>query len=243
MKPRLLIVIFVISLGLEVSATTVSTPVQDAVAGIEYAFDRYAKAHAGATATDWNQLKQYVNATVLETWLGKPVEQRIFLPKDPGIADPKREVLVAITVDPVSEDRRETTGRYVVWRKDGRYKATWEKEATVREYLQSRGIALPQGEIYRQPDVLPAMAVHDAAEPMQVRPSVQAAPRSQQPTPTASVPATPVPASTPVAASAPTTPVAQAPAAIVQKRALVWPWLIGIAALLVIVVVALKRCA
>lgn len=54
-------------------------------------------------------------------------------------------------------------------------------------------------------------------------------------------PATPVPSATPATSPQPATPVAQTPAAQVGKRAPVWPWLVGIVALVVIIAVALKR--
>lgn len=65
-----------------------------------------------------------------------------------------------------------------------------------------------------------------------------ATPAKATPTPT-----TPVPTSTPIASTAPATPVAQTPAVPVEERAPVWPWLVGILALIVIVAVALKRRA
>ena len=70
-----------------------------------------------------------------------------------------------------------------------------------------------------------------------LRPIHPALPGASNATPTA------VPAASPLASPAPTTPVAQTPAATVQQRAPAWPWLIGIAALIVIVAVALKRRA
>lgn len=78
-----------------------------------------------------------------------------------------------------------------------------------------------------------AVALVDASQPQAPPPTAQATP----------MPSTPVPASTPIASPAPTTPVAQKPATQVEQRGLVWPWLVGIVALIVIVAVALKRRA
>ena len=65
----------------------------------------------------------------------------------------------------------------------------------------------------------------------------------QPPSPQALMPSTPVSTVPPVASPAPTTPIAQAPAVPAERRAPMWPWVVGIAALIAIVAVALKRCA
>jgi hypothetical protein len=64
-------------------------------------------------------------------------------------------------------------------------------------------------------------------------------------TPIASIPtpAPPVPNTPPVASSSPTTPVVETPAVPVERKSPVWPWVVGILALIVIVTVALKRRA
>jgi hypothetical protein len=70
-------------------------------------------------------------------------------------------------------------------------------------------------------------------------------PRAPQATPVAATPspATPVPSATPTASPQPATRVAQAPVTAVEHRTPVWPWVVGILALVVIVAVALKRRA
>lgn len=54
-------------------------------------------------------------------------------------------------------------------------------------------------------------------------------------------PPTPGPSATPAASQQPATPVVQTPSAPIEHRAPVWPWVVGILALVVIVAVALKR--
>lgn len=96
----------------------------------------------------------------------------------------------------------------------------------------------------------------EGKRPLQVRTALNAsgallvaAPADAEPEPTPATPApvkassTPVLTSTPVASPAPATPVAQTPATQVEQRASVWPWVVGILALVVIVAVALKRRA
>lgn len=56
-------------------------------------------------------------------------------------------------------------------------------------------------------------------------------------------PATPVPSAAPPTAPTPVTPIAQTPAPTVEHKSPMWPWLVGIVALIVIVTVALKRRA
>ena len=56
-------------------------------------------------------------------------------------------------------------------------------------------------------------------------------------------PATPAPIATPAASSQPVTPVAQTPASPAERKSPVWPWLVGIAALIAIIAVVLKRRA
>ena len=69
--------------------------------------------------------------------------------------------------------------------------------------------------------------------------SHEAAPSQLPATP---APATPVPTATP-APSSPTPTTAESPAPVVERKSPVWPWLVGILALVVIVAVALKRRA
>lgn len=56
-----------------------------------------------------------------------------------------------------------------------------------------------------------------------------------------SVPATPVPRATPAPSTKPATPLAQTPAANVEQRTSVWPWIVGILVLVVIVALVFKR--
>jgi hypothetical protein len=56
-------------------------------------------------------------------------------------------------------------------------------------------------------------------------------------------PSTPVASQIPAASPQPTTPVAQTSAAAVEQRTPVWPWLVGIVALIAIIAIALKRRA
>lgn len=243
MRTQLVLVILALALSARALAATITTPIQMVADGVAYASERYAKANNGATPRDWSQLKQYVNMAVLDSQVGGSAEQRITLVTNAALSDPKREVIVAVTTNPISEDRRDRLGRYTIWRRNGQYQTVWQSEEAAKKQLASQGAVLPQGEVYRQPDVRPEIAIHDAAEPMEGRPSVQAAPRPQQPTPTASVPATPVPSAPPAASPQPATPIAQTPARVVERKLPLWPWVVGIAALLVIVAFALKRRA
>jgi len=67
----------------------------------------------------------------------------------------------------------------------------------------------------------------------------QAPPAKAEPPTLAS--ATPVPSTTPAASPQPATPVAETPAVVVERKSPAWPWVVGILALIVIVVLALKR--
>lgn len=76
-------------------------------------------------------------------------------------------------------------------------------------------------------------------------PSPGATPQPQQSvTPPAATPtrSTPVPSATP-ASSTPAPTIAESPVPVVERQAPVWPWVVGILALVVIVAVALKRRA
>ena len=56
-------------------------------------------------------------------------------------------------------------------------------------------------------------------------------------------PPTPVHAAAPTASPVPTMPIVQVPAVVVERKSAVWPWLVGMLALVVIAVIALKRRA
>jgi len=75
-------------------------------------------------------------------------------------------------------------------------------------------------------------------------PKVAAASASPTPvTPAAATPApaTPAPSAAPAASPSPTTPVVQTPAVPSEHSAPVWPWVVGILALVLVVALALKR--
>lgn len=65
----------------------------------------------------------------------------------------------------------------------------------------------------------------------------------QPPSPSTPAPLPPAPTATPAVSAVPTTPVAQTPAAVVERGAPAWPWVVGIFALIVIAAFGLKRRA
>lgn len=65
-------------------------------------------------------------------------------------------------------------------------------------------------------------------------------PPSEPPSSEASAPTTPVPTATP-ARSSPTPAIAESPAPVVERKSPVWPWLVGILALIAILALVFKR--
>lgn len=86
----------------------------------------------------------------------------------------------------------------------------------------------------------PPMPIIDFLAKVKAGSPAQVTTNEQPLTPTAP---TPVPTATPNTSSAPSNPVAQASLSVVERKSLVWPWVVGILALVVIVALALKRRA
>jgi hypothetical protein len=78
------------------------------------------------------------------------------------------------------------------------------------------------------------------AKPAEVSPPPPADVKPAAATPTTSTPAPPL---TPIASPASMVPVPQTPAPMVERKSPVWPWLVGMLALVVIIAFALKRRA
>jgi hypothetical protein len=148
-------------LGLRMFATSVDTPMSGVAANLALGIKGYAKNNAGRLPQDWNQLGDYLTLWKLEAWLAAPVQDRFILlstafdtnmwiqggPPEPG-------TVVAISAGPVREDRRESIGRYVIWRRPGNdVRAMWLDEERATKMFDEAGQTIPKGLIIEQPPV------------------------------------------------------------------------------------------
>jgi hypothetical protein len=143
-------------------ASTITTPIER----VAYACDRYSKDNNGAVPANWNQLKRYLNMTILDGEAGGSAEKRIAIVRAPTATESVGEAVVAVTTNAISEDIRDGLGRYIIWKKKGTYHAEREKEEVVKQYFIKHGLTLPEGGTYLQPDELPEITIQDATEPM-----------------------------------------------------------------------------
>lgn len=139
--------------------------------------------------------------------------------------------IVAVTRD---QQTTELTGKTVLDKYLGEKATSGDEVASVidaAELTQKYGITV-QPKTYRE-------AVHE----LLMAQNTSAAQPAATPSAATPVPSTPAPTAIPAASSPPPAPVAQTPAVPTERRVPVWPWVVGILALIVIVALVLKRRA
>lgn len=257
-------------------ATSISTFVGTTADALASGLDAFARDHNGASITIWSELAGYVDIPRIERGLKAPLDQTMLIVSkwDARLNTLAESKIFAVTSFPIHEDRRNSIGRYIIYRRtDGRFKSGWESEDIIQAALADRGGSISASPVFEERPLkqlypeYTARLVEDAVKhgipieqamkvvekhiedvsSRQAKPATTwaeiAAAASAGPTSTSSVPATPTPVQSPTQAASPrvASPIAQAPAAPVEERAPVWPWVVGILALVVIVAFALKR--
>lgn len=124
-------------------ATSVSTPAGRVMFNFAIAVDSYSKAHDGRLPTSMNDLEGRLN---LRTF---PVQEIQLLDKPIAIEGGE---LIAITVRPVSEDRKGPVGRYLTYlREDGKIRSDWRSDEELRPQFANHGITLSEDNVWVQP--------------------------------------------------------------------------------------------
>lgn len=255
-------------------ATTISTQWGGLTESIAGAIESYASTHAGDLPPDIDSLFAGSTKALLEEQLRGPISSKVhyFAGNLPSLNDGKTLLLATIGF-PIEEDRRNSVGRYIVFKApDGRIRSRWEAETEIQAAVARANLVIPHAAIYREkplkvldPDygarlIEQAVLKHGVpieqavktvekhvddvsnrrAKEVTTWAQIASAVRPAETTPEPSTPdQTPKPNASPL----PSTPVAQTPAVTAEHTALVWPWLVGILAILVVVALVLKRCA
>lgn len=204
---------------------------------LQICLNAYATETAGRLPNNWNQLEETLGAGIWESPSERElIKRRFALVSSSGNvphstdSGPIEGTLVSAPLYPIKEQRSAELGRFTVWRSvKGAFATRWLTESELRTFSN-------WGEIETKIEAAKAAV---AAMPPLVIESTHA-PQSRAAPP---VDSTSVPTSTPALSS--TGPaVAESPVPTVERKAPVWPWVVGgILALVVIVALALKRRA
>lgn len=137
-----------------VRATTVVSPLQIVSSNLSDALESYARDHDNQLPTSWGELGDYIDVFLVEKALGTSLDNRFVLMPDAEVQMASGELsgsqtgrVVAITRSQINEDRRQESGRYVIWVDgEGQIQSNWSGESVIGPSFAAAGIALPQGE-------------------------------------------------------------------------------------------------
>ena len=186
---------------------------------------------------------------------------------------PRGAKLIAMTAFPIHEDRTEGNGRYIVYRtENGQFVARWEHEDAIQKALAKANVSVPQAAVYEEKPIKPLYPeyrirlVEDAVKHgVPIEQAVKAVEKHiddvsnrrakeattwaeiadsaiySSTTPVPSIPNSNAPPATP---SRPPSPAqVESPGLATERSAPIWPWIVGIAALIMIALFVLKRRA
>ena len=200
-------------------------------------FKAYAEKNNGSPPNDWKDLEHWLGAGVWDSkqeW--EIIKRRFAIVTSSGSVPqssdngPIEGKLVLAPLYPIQEQRSAEQGRFSIWQSSkGTLATRWLTEAELRTFSN-----WPEVET----KLNAAKAAVAQMPPLSIDPTPAPLPQANQP-----VESTPVAIATPPVAPSPTTPFPQTPALPSERKSPVWPWVVGMLALVVIVAVALKRRA
>ena len=230
--------------GQFVHADTVVSPEGAALSQLATAMKVYSILHNGQQARTWTQVSNVfdLNATNknLRSKPSYPIEDHYeFLSQTVPIPGNEGSEVVMIRTVPLQRAEGQPKWRYLVGRsKEGDLSATRLPEETVQSMFRQAGVPLPSAKA-RLPEVELEFMPH-LNEPIESTPSDRkSADVKHSPSAFPSSAGHTLPQTSPV----PATPVAQTPAVASERRASVWPWLVGILILVLVAALTLKRRA
>jgi len=195
----------------------------------------------------------------------------LFGKNHPIIEDAAGVEIVAMTAFPIDEDRRNGIGRYVVYReKSGKFAAKWEAEDAIQNALAKSNVSVPSAAVFQEKLIKPLYPeygirlVEDAVRHgVPIEQAVKAVEkhvddvsnrRAKEATTWAEIADSAIHGSTtpgpyipnsnapPATPSRPPSPAqVESPGLATERSAAIWPWIVGIAALVAIVVLLTRR--
>ena len=140
------------SLGTSCLATTVTTRWDDLLTSVAAAIDHYAKNHEGKLPSDVESLFIGSTKAMLQDELGGPISSQVlYFPDNPPTLSGDSMQLLAVIAFPIEEDRRQSVGRYIVYRhSDGRIRSRWEAEDVIQAAAAKANVVIPYAPLYRE---------------------------------------------------------------------------------------------
>jgi hypothetical protein len=164
MNIRLLILIIVVgSMGanLRSLATTVDTRASSTARGLQYVIAKYLRDGGDLAALSMKDVLKLVDIDAANSSAQGSFEDRFEVLGMRGPVDSTSSArLIALTAYQVSEDRRETLGRYAVWYDKGEVYSDWQSEDRVKSLMASAKLPLPNKGIWTQPDTKQTSSFH-----------------------------------------------------------------------------------
>jgi hypothetical protein len=202
---------------------------------LELCLDAYTSKSAGRLPDNWDQLEETLGAGIWESATERELTKRRFalVSSDgnvPHSSDngPIEGTLVVAPLYPIQEQRSAKQGRFTVWRSEkGTFATRWLTESELRTFSNWPEVATKIEGMKAEVAQMPPLVIGSTPVPTPHHvPSVEPPPATT---------------SSPVPLRKPMTPALQAPVATVERKWPVWPWVVGIVALILIVAFALKR--
>ena len=212
------------------------SPEQALVGQLRSYLEAYVRNGDGQLPTSWDQVEKKLGIGMWESTNEREIIKRrfAFIGSSGGVPQshdngPLAGKLVLAPLYPLKEPRSEEQGRFTVWQSEkGAFAARWLTESELKTFSNWSEVETKLEAAKAAVALMPPLAIESTPAPQS---------RSVPPIESASV------AAAPSGSPMPTAPVAQTPALPAERKSPVWPWLVGIAALIAIVAVALKRRA
>ena len=220
-------------------ATTVMSPEGATLHQLTVAVELYPQLYNGREIRSWAQVREVFNLDSANKSLrgtpSYPLEEHYeFIEREvpyPGYEGSRVKMLRVVPLQ--RADGQPKWRNLVIQTKDGNLTATRMSEEEVQTMFKQAGVPLPNPRPGQAAVEIEAMPKLDEPPP----------PQSSATPPVASrAPSTPIPIVIPRRLS-PDPAVAESPASVVEHKSPLWPWLVGILALIVVGALVLKRRA
>lgn len=162
----LLITFSLIVLTFTAQGTTVSTPASIATRGLRVIIESYLANGGDIKRLTMEKVMERVDREAANSTAQGKFEDRFEILGGSGPVDQTSMAkVIAYTANRVGEDRRDTTGRYVIWLRDEEVYYDWEPEEKVSVLFRNAGMKLIDRGLWSQPDTKAQSMFHVGGGP------------------------------------------------------------------------------
>lgn len=139
-------------------ASTISTQWGDLAMSVGASIESYAKRHNGELPPDLDHLYTEEHNEALKEQLGGALSEKIVYFREtlPPLDNTPGAKIIATISFPINEDRRDSLGRYIIYKKpDGGIDAKWAPEKVIQTSVSKANVSLPEAAVYNEKPLKP----------------------------------------------------------------------------------------